>query len=86
MKKYLVIIGLILGIGGTIFALLPAGVHMAVLGRDMDMKSMDMDEGMDNSMQKGEMAHHDHGKYVTIGMLAAVIGFALAFAGWKIFD
>jgi len=47
---------------------------------------MDMDEGMDNSMQKGEMAHHDHGKYVTIGMLAAVIGFALAFAGWKIFD
>ena len=81
MKKILIIIGLILGTGGAIFALLPSEIHTAIFGGDMDSGM-----GMDNSMQKGEMAPHNHGKYVTMGVLSAVTGFALAFAGWKILN
>jgi len=81
MKKTLIIIGLILGICGAIFALLPSEIHTAIFGGDMDNGM-----GMDNSMQKGEMTPHNHGKYVTMGVLSAVIGFALAFAGWKILN
>jgi hypothetical protein len=33
-----------------------------------------------------EDMQHDHGKFVTYGLVIAVIGFALAFAGWKIFS
>ena len=85
VKKYLIITGLILGIAGAIFALLPSDVHMSLFGGDMDMKSMDMDEGMNKGDSMQNM-NHNHGKYVTAGVLSAVIGFALAFSGWKIFE
>jgi hypothetical protein len=85
MNKILTIIGLILGIGGAIFALLPSDVHMSLFGGDMDMKSMDMDKGMNKGDSMQNM-NQNHGKYVTAGVLSAVIGFALVFVGWKIFD
>ncbi|MBT96742.1 hypothetical protein CMI49_01440 [Candidatus Pacearchaeota archaeon] len=74
MNKALIIIGLILGIGGVIFSLLPADIHMSIFGGD--------DRGMDNSMPM----NHNHGIYVTWGLVAAIIGFALTLAGWKIID
>ncbi len=85
MNKILVMIGLIMGIGGAIFALLPSDVHMSLFGGDMDMKSMDVDKGMDEGDSMQNM-NHNHGRYVTAGVLSTVIGFALAFSGWKIFD
>ncbi len=84
MNKITVMIGLLIGVGGIIFSLLPPDMHMAIFGGNADIENMDMDEGM-NAMQNENMSH-DHGKFVTYGMVAAVIGFALAFAGWKIFD
>jgi len=80
MNKILIVIGLLLGVGGLIFSLLPADVHMAIFGGNQ--MNMDNEMGMDNSMPM----NHNHGVYVTWGLVIAVIGFALAFAGWKILD
>ena len=74
MNKALIIIGLIIGIGGVIFSLLPADIHMSIFGGN--------DMGMDSSMPM----NHNHGVYVTWVLVVAIIGFALAFAGWKIFN
>jgi hypothetical protein len=30
--------------------------------------------------------HHNHGVFVTWGLVVAIIGLGLALAGWKIFD
>ena len=74
MNKILVVIGLLLGVGGLIFSLLPADIHMSIFsGNDM---------GMDGSMPM----NHNHGAHVTWGLVVAIIGFALAFAGWKILN
>ena len=74
MNKILIIIGLILGIVGLIFSILPADVHMSMFGGGNQMS-------MDDSMPMD----HNHGAYVTWGLTIAIIGFALAIAGWKIF-
>ena len=78
MNKTLVIIGLVLAIGGVIFSLLPHDVHGMVVGSGDHMEGeIGMDEGMD---------HSSHGRFVTWGLVVAVIGIATAVAGWKIFD
>tara|TARA_Y100000310_G_C20279751_1_gene622031 strand:+ start:61 stop:330 length:270 start_codon:yes stop_codon:yes gene_type:complete len=89
MKKILITIGLILGIGGIIFSLLPGDVHMAMFGgsdSDMGMEGgsggMESMEGDDHT----DEGHHNHGAFVTNGLIVAVIGLGLAFAGWKLFD
>ena len=79
MNKILVIIGLVVGIGGIIFSLLPPDMHMALFGGSDQMDS-EMG-GMDN-MDSG---HHKHGAFVTYGLVVAVVGLGAAVAGWKIF-
>lgn len=74
MKKTLVIVGLVIGIFGIVFSLLPHDVHNAVLG------------GISGEEDHHGRSHGTHGTHITIGVLAAVVGFGLAFAGWKIFD
>ena len=67
MGKNLIVLGLVIGILGLVFSLLPHYVHMQLLGS--------------GSMEGG----HSHTDYATWGLIVAVIGFALALAGWKIF-
>jgi|TARA_B100001971_G_C17861529_1_gene368587 cytochrome b561 len=79
--KLLIIIGIILALSGVIFSLLSGDVHMSLFGEGMEMQEEHMEgEAMEEPM------NHDHGKFVTWGLIVAVIGLALAFAGWKIFD
>lgn len=86
MKKTLVISGLIIGSFGIIFSLLPHDMHNAILG---GISNAEHHNGIDDdSIQNENMehSHFSHGMHVTIGVLSAVIGLGLAFAGWKIFD
>jgi len=71
MNKNLVIVGLIVAVVGIIFAFLPAEVHMSLFGSGESM---------------GEMGHHNHGAFMSYGLIASVIGLAIAFTGWKIWD
>ncbi len=89
MNKILIIIGLILAVGGGIFALLPADVHMSMFGSDMAMDDhMDSAmDSMDKKMEDNNMAmDHDHGSYVTWSIIVALIGLAMAYSGWKIIE
>ncbi len=61
-------IGLIFGVLGIVFALLPHQVHMGLLGH----------EGMN--------MHSNHGMYATWGWIIGIIGLAVAFTGWKLWD
>jgi hypothetical protein len=84
--KLLIVLGVILALGGVIFSLLPGEVHMSLFGGQQDMH-MEEEEHMEGeSMEKDHMESHNHGAFVTWGLVVAVIGLALAFAGWKIFD
>ena len=87
MNKILITFGLILGIGGIIFSLLPPDVHMALFSgsNNMEMEGMGMnDESMEHDENMGQ-SHHNHGVFVTWGLIVAIIGLGIAFAGWKIF-
>ena len=98
MNKILIIGGLILGLGGIMFALLPANIHMAIFGGESmdDMNDMDMQDNMDthDSMEESSehiqlqdhAGSHNHGAFVTYGLVVGVVGFALTIAGWKIFN
>jgi hypothetical protein len=90
MNKILITFGLILGIGGIIFSLLPPDVHMALFWGQADSHNgMEENMGMhDESMEHDEnmgQSHHNHGVFVTWGLIVAIIGLGIAFAGWKIF-
>ena len=84
--KLLIILGFILGVGGIIFSLLPHDVHMSLFGGQQEMEMQDGQMGMEGEMDMDEPMSHNHGVFVTWGLVVAVIGLALAFAGWKIFD
>tara|TARA_Y100000034_G_C6782957_1_gene350094 strand:+ start:386 stop:616 length:231 start_codon:yes stop_codon:yes gene_type:complete len=71
MNKTLIIIGLVLGIGGLIFSLLPHKIHMDMFGGGM----VEMDGEM-------VMDHHPQ-NYVMWGLIVTVVGFILALVGWK---
>ena len=89
MKKILVTIGLILGIGGILFSLLPHKLHMDMFGGGM-IEASEMDEHMDDNMngKSGDhtemvMDHHPQ-IYIMWGLIVSAIGFGLAFTGWKL--
>ncbi len=93
MKKILVIIGLIFGIGGIIFSLLPHKMHMDMFGGGYTgMAVMDEEQDMNENMNEdsGEhtemvMDHHPQ-IYVMWGLIVSIIGLGVAFTGWKILD
>ncbi|MAH33539.1 hypothetical protein CL615_04045 [archaeon] len=86
MDKILIIIGLILGIGGIIFSILPPSAHTALLGQGQNMEAnMDMENSMSDMGNEEEHGHHNHGVFMTYGLIVAIIGLAFIFAGWKIF-
>ena len=87
MNKPLVAIGLLFGIGGLLFSILPADVHMTLFsGHSQNMPTGNM--MAENSMHQDEAMpqHHNHGASVTWGILVAIIGFGISFAGWKLID
>ena len=82
MNKILLAVGLIIGIGGIIFSLLPPDAHMSIFGgssNTMMEGNMEMDAG---NMQHGQ---HNHGIFVTYGLVVGIVGLGIAFAGWKLF-
>ncbi|MDP7116576.1 MAG: hypothetical protein QF915_05945 [Candidatus Woesearchaeota archaeon] len=85
MNKVLIIIGLILGIGGIVFSLLPPNAHMSMFGGDHEMQGMGENQAGEEGKEMNQ-GHHNHGIFVTYGLIAAVIGLGLAFAGWRIVE